>query len=88
MEFPPPDVPRALCRPGPTQRPNAAAEIHRYLDDPHHTEPILLALGIASHVEKRLDTADIVDATILPKGPMAQHQPDLFESSELEDLER
>lgn len=67
--------------------PNPAAAIRRRLHDPRYEEPILLALGIASHVSApRSDAAQIFDAALLGRGPLTDQNPELFQVAEYEDL--
>ena len=63
-----------------------ARAIRNHLHDPRYDEPILLALGIATHVEPRDDAADLFEAALLGTGPATQTDPDFYAIADFEDL--
>ena len=63
-----------------------ARTIRSVLHDPRYREPILLALGIATHVDARDDSADIFEAAILGTGTLSEVDPTFFAIAEYEDL--
>ncbi len=63
-----------------------ARAIRTHLHDPRYDEPILLALGIASHVNQSRRAADLFDAALLAQGPLAAGDSDFFQPADFEDL--
>lgn len=63
-----------------------AVAIRSRLHNPRYTEPILLALGIISHVQIRRDAGDLFDAAILGLGPLADG--DAFRTNSISALSR
>jgi hypothetical protein len=67
-------------------QPAPAYAIRCRLHDRDYAEPVLLALGIATHVTGRPDAAEVFDAALLATGPHADTRPDLFVPADLEEL--
>jgi hypothetical protein len=67
-------------------QPAPAYAIRCRLHDRDYAEPVLLALGIATHVTGRPDAAEVFAAALLATGPHADTRPDLFVPADLEEL--